>query len=94
MVQLAQPARKGATTKRPLGKLEKPSGKTNKLLYHLEKGLILHYQGQYEASNVEFAEAERVSDQLYTRSVSRHVAGHGLQRRGHCLSRRGNLNWP
>ena len=57
-----------------LGKLEKPTGKTNKLLYHLEKGLILHYQGQYEASNLEFAEAERVSDQLYTRSVSRHVA--------------------
>ena len=57
-----------------LDKLEKPSGKTNKLLYHLEKGLILHYQGQYEASNVEFAEAERVSDLLYTRSVSRHVA--------------------
>ena len=57
-----------------LSKLEKPTGKTNKLLYHLEKGLILHYQGQYEASNLEFAEAERVSDQLYTRSVSRHVA--------------------
>ena len=57
-----------------LDKLEKPDGQTNKLLYHLEKGLILHYQGQYEASNVEFAEAERVSDELFTRSVSRHVA--------------------
>ena len=57
-----------------LDNLEKPDGKTNKLLYHLEKGLILHYQGQYEASNVEFAEAERVSDQLFTRSISRHVA--------------------
>ena len=57
-----------------LGKLEKPSGKTNKLLYHLEKGLILHYQGQYEASNVEFERAERLSDQLYTRSVSREIA--------------------
>ena len=57
-----------------LSALQKPDGKTNKLLYHLEKGLILHYQGQYEASNLEFAEAERLSDQLYTRSVSRHVA--------------------
>ena len=57
-----------------LNKLEKPTGNTNKLLYHLEKGLILHYQGQYKASNVEFAEAERVSDLLYTRSISRHVA--------------------
>ena len=57
-----------------LNKLKAPSGKTNKLLYHLEKGLILHYQGQYEASNVEFAAAERVSDQLFTRSISRQVA--------------------
>ena len=57
-----------------LDKLEKPTGKTNKLLYHLEKGLILHYQGQYEASNLEFERAERLSDQLYTRSISRHVA--------------------
>ena len=57
-----------------LSKLEEPSGTTNKLLYHLEKGLILHYQGQYEASNVEFERAEQLSDQLYTRSVSRHAA--------------------
>ena len=57
-----------------LGKLEKPDGRTNKLLYHLEKGLILHYQGQYVASNLEFERAERLSDLLYTRSVSREVA--------------------
>lgn len=57
-----------------LGRLEEPTGKTNKLLYHLEKGLILHYQGQYEASNLEFERAERLSDQLYTRSVSREIA--------------------
>ena len=57
-----------------LGKLEKPDSKTNKLLYYLEKGLILHYQGQYEASNLEFERAERLSDVLYTRSVSREVA--------------------
>lgn len=57
-----------------LSALKKPDGKTNKLLYHLEKGLILHYQGQYEMSNAEFARAERLSDQLYTRSVSREIA--------------------
>ena len=57
-----------------LGKLENPDSKTNKLLYYLEKGLILHYQGQYEASNLEFERAERLSDVLYTRSVSREVA--------------------
>jgi hypothetical protein len=57
-----------------LNKLEKPDGKTNKLLYRLEKGLILHYQGQYEMSNREFEKAERLIDRLYTRSASREVA--------------------
>ena len=57
-----------------LAKLEKPDSNTNKLLYYLEKGLILHYQGQYEASNLEFERAEKLSDVLYTRSVSREVA--------------------
>ncbi|MBT4497517.1 MAG: hypothetical protein HOC74_07340, partial [Gemmatimonadetes bacterium] len=49
-----------------LAKLEKPDGKTNKLLYRLEKGLIFHYQGQYEFSNREFEKAERLIDDLYT----------------------------
>ena len=57
-----------------LDKLKEPSKNTNKLLYHLEKGLILHYQGEYAASNLEFAEAERMSDELYTRSISRQAA--------------------
>ena len=57
-----------------LAKLEKPQGKTNKLLYRFEKGLILHYQGQYEASNREFEKAERLIDQLYARSISREIA--------------------
>ena len=54
--------------------LEKPAGKTNKLLYRLEKGLILHYQGQYPASNLEFEKAEKLIDELYARSVSRELA--------------------
>ena len=57
-----------------LAKLEKPQGKTNKLLYHFEKGLILHYQGEYEGSNREFARAEKLIDRLYTRSISREIA--------------------
>ena len=57
-----------------LARLEKPGGKTNTLLYYLEKGLILHYQGHYAASNIEFERAERLSDVLYTRSVSREIA--------------------
>ncbi|MFH1567888.1 MAG: hypothetical protein ABIL09_07785, partial [Gemmatimonadota bacterium] len=56
-----------------LAKLEKPSGDTNKLLYRLERGLILHYQGAYEESNAEFERAEKLVDRFYTRSVSREV---------------------
>jgi hypothetical protein len=57
-----------------LERLEKPSGDTNKLLYRLERGLILHYAGQWERSNVEFDSAERLIDRHYTRSASREIA--------------------
>ena len=57
-----------------LAKLEKPDGKTNKLLYRFEKGLIHHYQGEYHASNAEFEKAEGLIDRLYTRSISRELA--------------------
>lgn len=57
-----------------LARLEKPEGKTNKLLYRLERGLIFHYQGQYQTSNQEFEKAEKLIDELYTRSVSRQLA--------------------
>ncbi len=57
-----------------LAKLEKPSGKTNRLLYHLERGLIFHYQGEFQSSNQEFEAAEQLIDKLYTRSLSRGVA--------------------
>lgn len=56
-----------------LARLEKPSGKTDKLLYRLEKGLIHHYQGEYLASNREFDKAEVLIDELYTRSLSREL---------------------
>lgn len=57
-----------------LDRLEKPSGKTNMLLYRFERGLIFHYQGLYAQSNAEFERAERLIDRLYTRSVSREAA--------------------
>lgn len=57
-----------------LAKLEKPDGKTNRLLYYFEKGLLLHYQGEYAESNQIFAKAERLIDQLYTKSMSREIA--------------------
>ena len=46
----------------------------NQLLYLLENGLLAHYEGHYAASNRYFADAERLSAQLFTRSVSREAA--------------------
>ena len=57
-----------------LSKIGKSKRGGNRLLYLLENGLLHHYRGQYTQSNRYFAEAERLSDQLYTRSVSREAA--------------------
>lgn len=57
-----------------LEKLEKPSGSTNLFLYRVEKGLLLHYAGDWQASNNQFARAERLIDKNSTRSVSREIA--------------------
>jgi len=57
-----------------LARLGKGEGSSDRLLYRLERGLILHYQGQYDASNQEFEKAEDLIDRFYTRSVSREVA--------------------
>lgn len=57
-----------------LAKIEKPGGKTNKVLYRLERGLIFHYEGQYARSNQEFEKAETLIDELFARSVSREAA--------------------
>jgi hypothetical protein len=50
--------------------VEDESGKKDRTLYHLERGLIFHYSDRYAESNVEFAEAERLADELYTKSIS------------------------
>lgn len=41
-----------------------------KLLYFLERGMLLHLDGQYAASNAAFEEAKRVGHDLYTKSVT------------------------
>lgn len=50
--------------------VEKESGSKDRLLYYLERGLILHYADRYLESNEAFAAAERTADQLYTKSIS------------------------
>lgn len=50
--------------------IEEESGSKDRLLYHLERGLILHFSGRYVESNLDFAAADRLADDLYTKSVS------------------------
>lgn len=42
----------------------------NRLLYFLERGMLLHVNGQYTQSNVAFERAKRLGDALYTESLS------------------------
>lgn len=46
---------------------------TSGLLYHLERGLILHYQGEYAASNEAFEQVDILLEELYTKSVTREL---------------------
>ncbi len=56
-----------------LKKLEKTESGRSKLLYLLERGMILHYAGRYQESNSTFEEAEILAEDLYTKSVSREL---------------------
>ncbi|MCP4291554.1 MAG: hypothetical protein GY780_06935 [bacterium] len=56
-----------------LATIEKQSGSKDQLLYYLERGLVLHFADRYQESNVEFATAERLADDLYTKSISEGV---------------------
>jgi hypothetical protein len=53
-----------------LATVEKESGGKDRLLYYLERGLILHYSDRFAESNEAFAAAERTADELYTKSIS------------------------
>lgn len=57
-----------------LKKLEKTKSDRSMVLYLMEKGIILHYSGRYEDSNKTFEEAEVLSDELYTKSISREAS--------------------
>lgn len=42
----------------------------NRLLYFLERGMLLHIDGQFMESNAAFEEAKQIGDALYTKSLS------------------------
>jgi len=48
----------------------KEYGEKNALLYWLDKGIVLHYAGKYEGSIFAFEKAEKLADELYTKSIS------------------------
>ena len=64
----------GGHFEQALSSLKGVDKKTNRLLYHMENGLVEHYRGQFQASNKHFETAERLSDRLFTRSLSKEIA--------------------
>jgi len=46
----------------------------DRLLLFLDKGITLHYSGDYEKSNNAFHKAEYLMDSLYTKSISKGIA--------------------
>ncbi len=51
----------------------KTYGESSSVLYNLETGLLRHYAGDYDASNLRLLESERQMDELYTQSISKGV---------------------
>lgn len=45
----------------------------DRLLLYLDKGITLHYSGNYQESNNAFHEAEYLMDSLYTKSISKGI---------------------
>ncbi|MCX7715960.1 MAG: hypothetical protein N2Z73_00920 [Endomicrobia bacterium] len=52
----------------------KEYGEKNELLYWLDKGIVLHYAGKYEESIFAFEKAEKLAEELYTKSISEEAA--------------------
>jgi hypothetical protein len=57
-----------------LAEFEKIDNSEGDALYLLERGLLLHYAGHYALSNEAFERAEVLSEDLYTKSISREAA--------------------
>lgn len=45
----------------------------DRVVLHLDKGILYHYQGNYKESNKEFESAELAIEELYTKSISKGV---------------------
>ena len=45
----------------------------DRVLYYLDRGMLYHYSGEYEKSNLALTEAERGIEELYTKSISKAI---------------------
>ncbi len=52
----------------------KEYGEKNALLYWMDKGAVLHYAGKYEESIFALTKAEKLAEDLYTKSISEEAA--------------------
>lgn len=52
----------------------KEYGEKNALLYWMDKGIVLHYARRYEDSILAFEKAEKLAEELYTKSISEEAA--------------------
>ncbi|MBC2694084.1 MAG: hypothetical protein HF982_02140, partial [Desulfobacteraceae bacterium] len=48
--------------------------KLNAVIYYLDEGILAHYARRYSESNQSLAKAESIMDELYTKSISKHIA--------------------
>ena len=54
-------------------KNNKAFDKLNAVLYYLDEGILAHFASRYSESNQSLAKAESIMDELYTKSISKHV---------------------
>jgi hypothetical protein len=48
----------------------------NRILLYLDKGILEHYAGQYDASSTDLQEGERLIEEAFTKSVSQEVSSY------------------
>jgi hypothetical protein len=63
-----------ATIDKIKAKSKKLYGETNAFLYYMDIGILYHYAGHYDSSNVYLLKASDVYDELFARSVTNEVA--------------------
>lgn len=49
-------------------------GEKNALLYFLDRGMLLHFAGDYAESNLAFETAKKIAHDLFTKSVTAHLS--------------------